>query len=276
MRFSKGAFFAGLGVLATLIGSSSASLSAKSVKVRVTERTGDKLLDQSLVYPKQFTKVPTLQATTPLSIAFEAQDADKKAVELAQAFVSFQHASTGAEVAFAAKMSKLGSYKLDITRKQFRTHLDGHPGEYKISLVLGSFEHGGLFYPLGSVKVSGKAATTEEKVVYGAKPEIHHQFAEAQKMPSIVVSLVFAGLTAAPLVGLLGVWAALGVNAKGLGKEPVGSAVFLGLVTAYMGLAVAYWVGVKLFPTLTYAAVLALPTYLAGQYTLSKRIEKNI
>ncbi|ORX70495.1 hypothetical protein DL89DRAFT_134906 [Linderina pennispora] len=131
-------------------------------------------------------------------------------------------------------MSKTGSYKMDISRKLFRTHLDGSPGEYKIALVLGSFEHGGLFYPLGNVKVGGKR-TADHRVVYGAQPEIHHQFAQPQKMPNTVVSLAFAGLTGAPLLLLLGVWARLGVNANNLSKEPVGSAVFLGLVAAYMG-----------------------------------------
>ncbi|KAJ2345183.1 hypothetical protein GGH91_002622 [Coemansia sp. RSA 2671] len=95
-------------------------------------------------------------------------------------------------------------------------------------------------------------------------------------MPNAAVSLVFSCAVVGLLVGLLAVWARLGVNVGNLQKEALGSVGFLGLVAAYVGLAVAYWVGVKLFPTLAYALVLALPTFVTGRYALSKRIQKGI
>ncbi|KAJ2549606.1 proteasome regulatory particle base subunit, partial [Coemansia sp. RSA 1933] len=252
-------------------------LVAKKVSVKVMERTGDKLFEQQLSSAGSLLGVPKISATTPLSISFDVETGANEAATLDQAFVSLRNAATGEEIGLVAKQTKHGSYKMDLTRKSLRTHLSHAPGTYNVALVLGSFADGGVFYELGDISIAGsaKAAATTEKTEYGPKPEIRHQFAGAQKMPNVAVSLAFTAMVVAPLVALFGVWIGLGVNAANL-KEAAGSMVFMGLVSAYMGLAVAYWVGVKLFPTLAYALALALPTHLAGQYALSRRIQKNI
>ncbi|KAJ2359386.1 proteasome regulatory particle base subunit [Coemansia sp. RSA 2618] len=281
MRFlgSKWAL-AGLCTVASLLSTTvSGSVLAKNVVVKVMERTGDKLFEEALKYPATLDTVPKVKATTPLVITFDSQTVDDASLALDQAVVSFQHVDTKEEIMLPARAVKgSGSYKMDISRKSFRIHFSPAPGVYNIALVLGSFEEGGLFYDLGNVEmVAAKGAKTKKPAaVYGPKPEIQHRFAEPQKMPNILVSLFFTGLVAVPFIGLLAVWAHLGVNADNLQLEPVGSVVFMGLVAAYIALAIAYWIGVKLFPALTYVLVLALPTYLAGQYALSKRIEKSI
>ncbi|KAI9481880.1 proteasome regulatory particle base subunit [Coemansia sp. RSA 989] len=255
-----------------------ATVETKNVVVRVMERTGDKLFEEKLRYPASFDAVPKVKALTPLVISFDVLSNDT-ALPLDQAFVSFQHTETKAEVALPAQNTKnSGSYKLDVSRKVFRQNFGSVPGVYNVALVLGSFAEGGLFYELGNVHMvaGNKAKLKEPKATYGPKPEIQHRFAEPQKMPNILFSLLFTGLAVAPLVALLGVWGRLGVNLQKLQLEPVGSVAFMGLVAAYMALAVAYWVGLKLFPTLGCALVLSLPTYLTGQYALSKRIVQNI
>ncbi|KAJ2664752.1 proteasome regulatory particle base subunit [Coemansia sp. RSA 1200] len=255
-------------------------LVVKNVNVRVLERTGDKIFDQMLNKPGVLEGVPKLSSTTPLSITFDVETDNKAAAELDQAFVSLRNPTTGNEVGVVAKKTKRGSYRMDLTRKTFRTHFSGSPGTYNAALVLGSFSNGGVFYGLGDIRIAGagKKKRQEEQGAsrYGPKPEIHHQFAEAQKTGSAVVSLAFTALVAAPLAGLVGAWIRLGVNGANLKKEAAGSVAFVGLVAAYVVLAGAYWVGVKLFPTLAYALVLAPPTYLAGQYALSRRIQENI
>ncbi|KAJ2747212.1 proteasome regulatory particle base subunit [Coemansia sp. BCRC 34301] len=260
----------------------SGAMVAKDVNIRVVDRTGDKLFDKQVEYPMTFGQTPKVQASTPLSISFRAETDDGKALRLDQAAVSFQHASTGNEVAFSARMGKPGGFKLELTRKQFRKHFDAAPGKYNMALVLGSHEQGGLLYKLGDVNMasssssSSSSSSTKSAVsspaAYGPKEEIRHRFAEPQRMPNAGLSLVFAGVVVVPLLALFVVWARLGVNANNLRREAVGSVAFLGLVAAYVGLAVAYWVGVKLFPTLAYALALALPTFAAGRYALSKRI----
>ncbi|KAJ2635332.1 proteasome regulatory particle base subunit [Coemansia sp. RSA 1694] len=254
---------------------------AKDVSVRIVDRAGDKLFDKQLEYPKTYSQIPKVQAATPLSISFKAEATDNKAVRLDQALVSFQHAETGNEVALPAKMGKLGVFKMEMTRKQFRKHFDSAPGKYNMALVLGSHDQGGLLYKLGDVHMAGSGsskgvASPPPPAHYGPREEIRHRFAESQRMPNAVVSLVFAGMVVAPLVALLAAWARLGVNVDNLRREAVGSVAFLALVAAYVGLAVAYWVGVKLFPTLAYALALALPTFATGRYALSKRIQKGI
>ncbi|KAJ1880410.1 hypothetical protein LPJ57_002269 [Coemansia sp. RSA 486] len=252
----------------------SAAITANNVVVKAMERTGDKLFENRLVYPQKFDDVPTISAATPFTVSFDAlNDATKKALKLDQAFVSFRNTDGGDEVAFAATMGKSGSYRLNVGRKQLRTHLTS--GQYAISLVLGSFADGGLFYHLGDVQVVGKQKK-KNVVRYGRQPEIQHRFAEPQRMPNVVLSAVFALLVCVPLAGLVGVWVRMGVNVDNLAKESVGSTMLLAMVAAYMALAVAYWIGVRLIPTLAYVLVLALPTYLTGQYALNRRIQLGL
>ncbi|KAI9501899.1 proteasome regulatory particle base subunit [Coemansia spiralis] len=257
-------------------------LVAENINVKVMERTGDKLFEKMLKHQESLKGVPKITATTPLSVSFDVVNADKKAIDLDQAFVSFRNTNTGEEIAFVAKKAKRGSYKMDLSRKNFRTHFSSAPGSYDIALVLGSFTDGGLFYKLGDIEIGGNSAAAKRKqqqkmdAAYGPKPEIRHRFAEPQRMPSALVSLAFTAAVVALLVALFCVWSRLGVNAANLKKESTGSVVFMALITAYMGLAIAYWVGVKLFPTLAYTLALALPTYLAGQYALSRRMQSGI
>ncbi|KAJ2079518.1 hypothetical protein H4R24_003718 [Coemansia sp. RSA 988] len=278
MRFSSQArMLVVFGVLGSALSSIvSGAVVVTNVKVRVMERTGDKIFEQRVEQPNTLDSVPKVKANTPLVVTFDAQDQDGKALRLDQAMVSLQHSETRAEVALAANRVADGSYKMDITRKDFRRHFAAAPGKYHVALELGAFSSGGAEYEVGNIEMAGGSkAPPLVSVAYGPKPEIHHRFADAQQMPNVVVSLVFAVLTAAPLAVLLQTWAGLGVNINGLRREMVGSVVFMGLIAAYMGLAIAYWVGLKLFPTLAYVLALAPPTYLAGQRALSKRIESK-
>ncbi|PIA13411.1 hypothetical protein COEREDRAFT_83524 [Coemansia reversa NRRL 1564] len=266
-----------LGVLAGALSSLvNGAVVVTNVKVRVMERTGDKIFEQSVEQPNTLESVPKVKASTPLVVTFSAQDQEGKALRLDQAMVNLQHTETKAELALAARAVTEGSYKMDITRKDFRRHFAAAPGQYHVALVLGSFKNGGAEFEVGNIEMAGGNKTQRPtSVTYGPKSEIHHRFSEPQQMPNIIVSLTFTALTVAPLVVLLQTWTGLGVNINGLRREMAGSVVFMALIAAYMGLAVAYWVGLKLFPTLAYALALALPTYLAGQHALSKRIESK-
>ncbi|KAJ1723092.1 proteasome regulatory particle base subunit [Coemansia erecta] len=257
--------------LCVLGGTSLAAIHVGPVHVKVMERTGDKQFSETLAYPQKLASAPKLTATTPFSLAFDAfsDAAHQSSLALDQAHVVLRHTATGDEATLAGKMGSRGSYRVDMTRKHFRTLLSSAPGKYAVTLVLGSFDQGALVYPVGEVLVAGKRpAGTGSAVVYGRREEIRHRFGEPQGMPNVLVSVVFALLAAAPLGGLAVAWQRIGVSVKSVDGR---AAVFMALVAAYMALAVAYWVGVRLFPTLAYVLALALPTYVAGQRALSQR-----
>ncbi|KAJ2490318.1 proteasome regulatory particle base subunit [Coemansia sp. RSA 2050] len=285
MKLSTGPWKAAATVAMLSLGLVSGAIVAKDINIKVVDRTGDnKLFGKQLEYPATFDKVPKIQSATPLSISFKAEaSSGDKLLRLDQALVSFQHTATGSEVALPAKaMGKSGVFKMEVTRKQFRKHFDSAPGKYNLALVLGSYAEGGLLYKLGDVVMADSSSSKSRASVaspgygYGPKEEIRHRFAESQRMANPAVSLVFSCAAVAPLVVLLAVWARLGANVGNLQKEAVWSVAFLGLVAAYVGLAVAYWVGIKLLPTLAYALALALPTFVTGRYALSKRIQRGI
>ena len=47
---------------------------------------------------------------------------------------------------------------------------------------------------------------------FEAKPEKSHTFREPEPRPPVIISLVFTGLCAVPLLGLLIAWKTLGIN----------------------------------------------------------------
>ncbi|KAJ1844909.1 proteasome regulatory particle base subunit, partial [Coemansia sp. RSA 2703] len=193
-------------------GTSLAAIHVGPVHVKVMERTGDKQFSETLKHPQKLSSAPKLSATTPFSLTFDAFDdaAHKNALALDQAFVVLRHTGSGKESALVGKMGARGTYRFDVTRKHFRTHLAPTPGKYTLTLVLGSFDQGALVYPLGEVQVAGKRSADAKKVVYDRREEIRHRFGEAQKMPNVLVSVVFALLTAAPLGGLAVAWQRMG------------------------------------------------------------------
>ena len=50
------------------------------------------------------------------------------------------------------------------------------------------------------------------KLQFEAKPEKSHTFREPEPRPPVIISLVFTGLCAVPLLGLLIAWKTLGIN----------------------------------------------------------------
>ena len=115
-----------------------------------------------------------------------------------------------------------------------KEHLE-YNGEYYMELSVGDvlFHPGMAIHTLGSIKVSGlkdapikgawSAKYTQKvsetlfflpnfKLQFEAKPEKSHTFREPEPRPPVIISLVFTGLCAVPLLGLLIAWKTLGIN----------------------------------------------------------------
>jgi oligosaccharyltransferase complex subunit delta (ribophorin II) len=81
-----------------------------------------------------------------------------------------------------------------------------------------------------------------------------------------MISFVFTGLCALPLVGLLIVWSRLGVNLRRIESSFL---PFHIAIASIFGLYFLYWLKLDMFTTLKYLALLGSATFILGNRVLS-------
>ncbi|CAL8068535.1 unnamed protein product [Calicophoron daubneyi] len=107
-----------------------------------------------------------------------------------------------------------------------------------------------------------------------AKPVIEHLFKEPEKRAPRVVAWAFTAACAVPLFGLLLGWSVLGVNLWNF-RFRISNVLFhVGLVAIFC-LYYIYWRYLDMFTTLVYLAVLAAPTFLAGNSVLRAQLSAH-
>lgn len=118
------------------------------------------------------------------------------------------------------------------------------------------------------------APTAPTVARYGPRPEITHTFRADQKMPPVVVSLVFSGAVLVGLVGLVGAWAALGGDLADLGgavqKAPVAYLGFLGAVFGVEAFLVVYWLQLRIFTAIAALFLSAAVAFFTGRPALDE------
>ncbi|KAI9354701.1 Dolichyl-diphosphooligosaccharide--protein glycosyltransferase subunit Swp1 [Pilaira anomala] len=116
-----------------------------------------------------------------------------------------------------------------------------------------------------------------EEDVFELQPEIHHVFREAEKMPLAAFSQLFALITLAPWLILLGGWFQLGYTpgkvvselTSGPTLRTVYICSFLGSLVGLEYLFYLYWTQLDLIQTLSYLGGLSIITFFTGQRALS-------
>ena len=174
-----------------------------------------------------------------------------------------------------------GTFKVAMTTKDIAAGMGNVSGEHRLIVAVGD---PGLatsyFWELATLTIkhkrtaSGKAPA-QPKLAYfdslGALTEITHLMRPPEKRPPAIVSLLFAGLTAAPLVLLVNGLKGQGVNLKRLPKGGVArldAALFVGGIVAILGLYVVYWLGMTLLAMLPILGGLGAFTWVFGYRAL--------
>lgn len=123
-----------------------------------------------------------------------------------------------------------------------------------------------LRWALGTIEVNLNTAEPQKKNVRGPKPEIKHLFRPAEKRPPEAVSLLFTGLTLAPLALLLILWLKIGVNFGNF--TPLAIPFHLGF-GGILYLFALFWFKLDMFSTCAWLIPVGGFTFLAGQKLLS-------
>jgi len=210
-----------------------------------------------------------MAANEALKLTFTVYDDQKEAaVQPHQTFLRFLDEQTLEEGVVPVKVSRDGKARFSMNLRKPPTGLPPTTGQpLKVSLILGSFQYEGAVIPLLDLTLppSGVVPPHPDEVSYHPQPEIHHTFRPEQKVPYKLISFVFAGLTLAPWVLLLGLLSRLPISVKPTGR----TLPFIGLLAAFEGLLFWYWVDLRLGQVLTYGAILGLLTAAAGKRALS-------
>jgi len=114
--------------------------------------------------------------------------------------------------------------------------------------------------------------------IHAKKPEIHHQFRQAEKRPTSAVSSFFTLAVLAPLALLFIGWGAVGANLKNFptGSDALSALGFHASLGAVLALFVIYWLSLNMMTTLIYMGVLAVPSAFFAHATLNALYEKNV
>lgn len=203
-----------------------------------------------------------------------------------QAFVRFLNTKTGNEAVFVATPNDNKVYTATISLEDAaaRAQFAAQSGDYAVSVVVGdAFVQNPVSWTIAKnfniqfPANSGKAVSPAPHASLAAKPVITHAFKTPEKRPHATVSTFFTALALAPLLILLGGFAAAGAN---ISKFPTDSdffsaVAFVATIGAILALIVLYWLALNLVQTLGYLAILSLPTIFFGNRALSALARKE-
>merc|ERR1712147_239628 len=236
---------------------------------------GTKKLGAKLDYKNgKFADDASVDATNKVSVSFKVVsgvEEKETAITVHQAFVTLSNEENGQSVTFIAEPNEDLTYFATFDVKE---HLEFN-GKHIVELSVGDaiLYPGAIVETLGSLDVTGlkvapvKGAWSRKYLAkYDKKEEKSHTFREPEPRPPVIISLVFTGLCAVPLLGLLIAWKALGINVN---KMESSFLPFHVAIASVFGLYFLYWYKLNMFTTLKYLALLGSVTFILGNKVLS-------
>lgn len=168
------------------------------------------------------------------------------------------------EIIFVAELDSSKAYKIDVNLANELTY----SAKFDLELILGdSIMSNPLRWSFGSVDVALSSSEVAPQVKRGPRPEIVHMFRPAEKRPPHVVSMLFTGLAASPILLLLILWLKVGINFKNFSFAALPFHVGLGGI---FSLFTCFWLKLDMFATCAWLIPIGGFTFLAGHHILSK------
>lgn len=168
------------------------------------------------------------------------------------------------EIIFVAEQDTSKLYKVEVNLASELSYTDS----FEMELILGDpIVTNPIRWVLGTIEVNlGSPDTVIPRVTRGPKPEISHLFRPAEKRPPETVSLFFTGLTVAPLLIVLVLWAKIGIDFDNF--TPIAFPFHLGF-GSILGLFTLFWLKLDMFITCAWLIPIGGFTFLAGNKLLS-------
>lgn len=234
------------------------SLTVKSLEIGLSDSDGGAALKLTkLVYRNKLDKPLQADASQNLIIKFSLSR------PVHQAFLRLHAAKR--EIIFVAEQD---SSKLYLVEVNLEKELSEN-GNFEMELILGdALITNPVRWNLGNIEINLGSHLTKEspKALRGPKPDIEHLFRPAEKRPPEAVSLFFTGITAAPFLILLILWAKIGVN---FGNFTALSLPFHVGFGAILSLFTLFWLKLDMFVTCAWLVPIGGFTFFSGHKLLS-------
>lgn len=233
-------------------------------------------------YPQKHDSVVEADTHQKLILKFVLRDTlSKDLVTVHQAFVRLTHRESQQEIFFVAEPDVNDVYKFDLDLAAKAKDFLYLSGQYSMDLIVGDavIENPTVWQVADlqltfSAPASGIPKPAQAADMYHTKPEIKHLFREPEKRPPAIVSNAFTLLVILPFVFFLVMALRLGVNISTISfsVSALGFHVSLG---AIFGLFLSFWLYLNMFQTLKWLAILAVPTFISGNYMLTQIASKR-
>jgi len=237
---------------------------------------------KKITYPQRLDGSVEADVHQKLILKFLLRDSlSGEAVAVHQAFVRLTQVDTQQEIFFVAEHDSSSVYKFDLDLAAKAKDFLYQSGDYLLDLIVGdSVIENPTVWTITNLKLTftaSAAANTKSAQtgdMYRPKPEIIHMFRQPEKRPPSIVSNAFTLLAALPFALFLILVPRAGIDFTSFSFSPSALA-FHACLGGIFTLFASFWLYLNMFQTLKLLAILALPTFITGNYMLTTIANKR-
>lgn len=248
-----------------------------SVEIAVAEKDQLSIKYSPVDYPSGLGKPIEADGSQKLSIKFSVRGQSGD-ISVQQAAIYLVNEQTNEEVIFLADQDRVSKvYSKDINLAYRGRDFGYHSGDYLIRLVVGdSSLQKSINWPLGQINIQfAQDPLVEPSWLerYLIKPEIVHQFRQAEKRPPVIVSQTFTLLCLSPALVLFYCWAKIGLNASKFSFS-LSALLFHGSLLLIFALYTLFFIRLNMFTTVKCLSGVLVTAFLSGHYLLKNLASK--
>lgn len=248
-----------------------------SVEIAVAEKDQLSIKYSPVEYPAGLSKPLECDGSQKVSIKFSVRDQTGD-ISVQQAAIYLVNVQTNEEIIYLADQDRTSKvYSKDINLAYKGRDFGYQSGDYLIRLVVGdSSLQKSINWPLGQINIQfiqDPLVETSWLERYLIKPEIVHQFRQAEKRPPAVVSQTFTLLCLSPALVLFYCWAKIGLNVGKLSFS-FSALLFHGSLLLIFALYTLFFIRLNMFTTLKCLSGVLATAFISGHYLLKNLASK--
>lgn len=250
-----------------------AKVSLDNVEIAIGEKDQLALNYEQVDYPTGLKKLLECDGNQKLSIKFSVRDlAQSKDLTVQQAAIHFVNEQTNNVIIYFVDQDRVSKvYSKDINLNYKGKEFNYQSGNYLIKVVIGDTTIESIQWTLGKLNI--QFVNQEESTIsnwldrYLEKPEIVHQFREAEKRPPVIVSHAFTLLSLSPVLVLGICWSKIGVNLSKF-RFSLSALCFHGSLILIFTLYTLFFIRLNMFTTLKCLSGIFVTAFISGHYLL--------
>lgn len=259
----------------------SSNVQLDSVEIGVGEKDQLAIKHESVEYPVSLKKKLECDNSQKISIKFCVRDlAQTKDLTVQQALIYFVNEKTRDEIVFVADQDRISKvYNKDINLAYRGKEFNYLNGDYSIRLVVGDLAlQRSISWTVAEVNLQfdnhDPIIETSWLNRYKERPEIVHQFRQAEPRPPTSVSHAFTLLCLSPVLVLIACWSKIGLN---LSKFPftLSAVLFHGSLLLIFVLYTLFFIRLNMFTTIKCLSGVLFTAFLSGYFLLKHLASKS-